>query len=306
MVFALLFSLAISSGYTAHTAEADTVKGSLTLTKAIPDTGFSLYQIQVKNEDGTFTTTKDFAKYPIDLKLTDASQMRSAAITLYSYIIADKPKAFQTAKADAKGVVTFKDLLAGLYVAVGESKVISGARTDQAPVIAFIPATGEDQKEIYDLTAEVKTEIPKSYTSYKVLKIWKDNESTARPKSIEVSLLKDGKEVKKITLSKANNWEYTWDKLEEGHKYSVKELTKLSGYTVNVSEDKGVFSITNTKTTPTPTPTSPPRGTTPRPSTPGSSPKLPQTGQPWWPVFVLTAMGLFFILLGMTTRERRK
>ena len=55
--------------------------------------------------------------------------------------------------------------------------------------------------------------------------------------------------------------------------------------------------------------TEPPKGgkTTPSSgggSTPGNGGKLPQTGQLWWPVPVLAAVGIIFILIGIVRRRK--
>lgn len=44
--------------------------------------------------------------------------------------------------------------------------------------------------------------------------------------------------------------------------------------------------------------------TTPPPSTPSKPPRIPQTGQLWWPVPVMCLCGLFFIVTGIIIRRR--
>ena len=78
-------------------------------------------------------------------------------------------------------------------------------------------------------------------------KIWKDdgNES-ARPKEITVQLLKDGDVCDTQTLNKANNWRYTWEKLDDDYEWTVTEKA-VSGYETTVVQNGVTFTITNTK-----------------------------------------------------------
>ncbi|UUV99534.1 Cna B-type domain-containing protein [Vagococcus luciliae] len=92
-------------------------------------------------------------------------------------------------------------------------------------------------------------------TSVTVTKRWEDNQdkNNTRPTSIKVQLYADGKKSgKAVELNEDNHWTYTWDKLAEKENgkpidYTVKEITKVPGYTTSVNDTNiGNIIITNT------------------------------------------------------------
>lgn len=102
-------------------------------------------------------------------------------------------------------------------------------------------------------------------TSVSVNKVWKDNdnEKAKRPNSVKVGLYQNDQAYNNqvVTLSSANEWKHTWTDLPKfdsnnvEYKYTVKELSELSGYesSVSVIDNKngetGIkFNITNTYT----------------------------------------------------------
>ncbi|MDO4519848.1 MAG: Cna B-type domain-containing protein [Eubacteriales bacterium] len=276
---------------------------SLTLTKAVQGSSFSLYQIQKRNADGTYTTTKEFSKYPIDLKLTDTEKMREAASTLAGYVTADQITAYETKSVDEHNSVAFTDLASGLYLAMGNSVKVNGKPMEQTPILAYLPASSEDQRALYDLTVEVKSSPVKEKKRYKVYKVWDDNESKNRPKEIVVALYQDDAKYEEVTLNKSNDWSYTWENLEKDHKYTMVEISKPKGYKVKITEENGIFTVTNTEenTPPGNPPNNPPE------NPPNNPPeRIPQTGQLWWPVAVLAALGIIFLAIGIWRRGRKE
>jgi len=84
-------------------------------------------------------------------------------------------------------------------------------------------------------------------TSVKVTKVWQDNNSPSRPKSVSVQLYKDNTASgNAVTLNAANNWSYTWTNLDKGPAWRVDEVAVPAGYdkTVTGSAASG-FIITN-------------------------------------------------------------
>ena len=83
-----------------------------------------------------------------------------------------------------------------------------------------------------------------------VTKAWEDggDQDGIRPESVEVQLYADGEAYgDPVTVTEANNWQYTWEDLPEYKDgkavvYTVKETTEINGYTSNVDG----FTITNT------------------------------------------------------------
>ena len=88
-----------------------------------------------------------------------------------------------------------------------------------------------------------------------VRKVWSDGNANHVGDSITVNLLKDGKVESSQELNAANGWAYTFDRLLEGHTWTVEEARVPSGYTVSYKTEGNTTIITNTKDTPTPPPT---------------------------------------------------
>ena len=100
-----------------------------------------------------------------------------------------------------------------------------------------------------------------------VRKLWSDGNASHASDSVTVNLLKDGVVDRSAVLNAANGWAYTFDRLTEGHTWTVEEASVPDGYTVSYSTEGTMVTITNTKIyNPPPTPPTPP--TPPAPPTP--------------------------------------
>lgn len=80
-----------------------------------------------------------------------------------------------------------------------------------------------------------------------VRKVWSDGNANHSNDSITVNLLKDGKVEKSQVLNAENGWAYTFDRLVEGHTWTVEEAEVPEGYTVSYSTEGTQTTITNTK-----------------------------------------------------------
>ncbi|MGY3749608.1 Cna B-type domain-containing protein [Vagococcus acidifermentans] len=119
------------------------------------------------------------------------------------------------------------------------------------------------ENEVSGYTTSIDgTTITNSYTpgktSVTVTKAWADNNNQdgKRPDSVQVQLYADGKAAgEPVTLADQTAWTYTWTDLDQkvGGKdisYTVKEITKVAGYTTVIDDtDKGNIIITNIHTT---------------------------------------------------------
>ena len=83
-----------------------------------------------------------------------------------------------------------------------------------------------------------------------VRKVWSDGNANHANDSIKVNLLKDGKVESSQELNAANGWAYTFDRLLEGHTWTVEEAEVPAGYTVSYNTVGTLTTITNTKKTP--------------------------------------------------------
>ena len=83
-----------------------------------------------------------------------------------------------------------------------------------------------------------------------VRKVWSDGSAAHAGESVTVNLLKDGKVETSQVLNAENGWAYTFDRLVEGHDWSVEEANVPEGYTVSYETAGNVTTITNTKDVP--------------------------------------------------------
>ena len=80
-----------------------------------------------------------------------------------------------------------------------------------------------------------------------VRKVWSDGNANHANDSITVNLLKDGKVESSQELNAANGWAYTFDRLVEGHTWTVEEAEVPAGYTVSYNTVGTMTTITNTR-----------------------------------------------------------
>ena len=80
-----------------------------------------------------------------------------------------------------------------------------------------------------------------------VRKVWSDGNANHAEGSITVNLLKDGKVERSQELNAANGWAYTFDRLLEGHTWTVEEAEVPADYTVSYHTVGTLTTITNTK-----------------------------------------------------------
>lgn len=288
-----------------------------------------------------------------DVALTSTeSEWPERAKTLAGYAakegFADREVAagnYWTQKTDANGSVKLEGLSKGLYLVTVES-VKSGRTTYTfTPALRCLPSLSEDGSAwVADQVVNPKVGSSTSggggsSASVTAIKVWKessDSQQSDRPASVTVELLRDGKVYATQSLSKSNNWRYTWTGLSKGNNWTVNEVGAVSDkYTVTTEAVGSVYTVTNTHTTTIPDDDTPkddkPGGDDPgkggdipptnidEPDVPlngGSTPsnqtttdipdaaapakaaKLPQTGQLWWPVPVLAIAGVALFSIG--------
>lgn len=123
-------------------------------------------------------------------------------------------------------------------------------------------------------------------------KIWNDNNNEAgnRPGSITVHLYANGTEVASTSVS--GDWFFdfgSWPVWQSGNRisYTIAEdgvTGYTASYTTSASGSSLVFQLTNTS----------------------DASRLPQTGQLWWPVWLMAGAGSLLILLGLSNRRKAK
>ena len=272
---------------------------------------FNIYLVATVNAYGELETTEQFKIFNVDIPGKADDTWRALASTLEGYVLRDNIVATDSGKTDRNGQIAFptggKRLTAGLYLVLGERHTQDGFRYDATPFMVMLPSLdAETNTWIYAVTATAKfdsSKIPEKpdTVSCKVLKIWNDEgHEKARPKEVMVQLLKNGVVYDTVTLNSKNNWRYTWANLDNAYRWTVVEK-EMEEYTAEVTREGNTFYVTNSFSEDIPdepTPTTKPD----TPTTPGK-PTLPQTGQLWWPVPVLIAAGLLFVVIGLLRRR---
>ncbi len=274
--------------------------------KPLAGAEFQIYLVATVDQYGELTATEDFAQFNVKIKGRDDDAWRTLASTLEGYVLREKISPTDSGTSNNKGVVSFpttgKDLKMGLYLVLGQRHTQNGYRYDPVPFMVMLPGLDEENNDwLYDVTVNAKfdsSQIPDNpddnTINRKVLKVWADDgHEKDRPKEVIIQLLRDGKVYDTVTLNAANNWRYTWKGLDDRYTWIIVEK-ELEGYTVEVAREGITFVVTNTHDS---TPTTPDHPTTP------SKPTLPRTGQLWWPVPVLIAVGLLFIVIGLIRRR---
>ncbi len=278
--------------------------GSITITLLDEKTkekiggNFRVYQIgTISDESPTLT-----------YKLTDAfrdcgtaiDDLEADGLAAHLSAYADEHQISGNAvNSDADGTAKTDGLQVGLYLVV-QNEAVSGYYAI-SPFLVSVPMTSADGSEwIYDIEASPKTQTRTDINekNLTVKKIWKDGNSTTRPKEITAALLQDGKEVETVKLNASNSWSYSWKKLSSASSWSVVEKQVPSGYTASYRTGDSQIVITNSK------PGSPTTPSGDRPKTQKDTTLL-QTGQLIWPIPVLLGVGLILIVIGLIFRKRK-
>lgn len=269
----------------------------------------------------------------------DDDEWLTLASTLEGFVLRDKLVPTDSKKTNRQGVAIFPSegvkLTPGLYLVLGTRHTQDEVVYESLPFMILMPMQnpGEDEWN-YDVALSPKYESRSEYetakVTCKVLKVWDDKgNEESRPKDVVVQLLRDGEIYDTVKLNAENNWRYKWSNLDITYQWRVVEK-ELDDYTVEVSREGVTFVITNTYTKETPdepvtttepskpdtpdnptnpeTPDNPSNPATPNnpgnpnnPANPGNpnGPTLPQTGQLWWPVPMLSAAGVLLLVIGL-------
>lgn len=269
---------------------------SLTVTaayakKPISGMRFDAYLISTVDECGELTVTERYRNFTDDLDIrgkNDEAWRQMARVLAREISLDTNLKPSRSAVTDADGVAKFTDIPMGLYLIMGNGVEKDGYVYSTTPFFVVLPEQDMSSNTWnYHVVANAKPGREPVKADFEVIKIWKDDcHKDRRPKSITINLICDGGVYDTITLPHNGAWSYTWKNLETNHQWTVTEK-KENGYKdPDIQQEGNTFIVTNTCNQPA------------KPTEPGK-PTLPQTGQLWWPVPVLIAAGLLFVVIGL-------
>lgn len=230
---------------------------SLTLSYTRNGNGFSdlnidIYRVAEFSENGKYKLLEPFSNYPIRIHgITSQKEWQDTAQTVKNYVVANHIEPYRSQKTDDNGQVYFAGLETGLYMVKGVAVKNEGEVVIFQDFMIYLPTPAEND---YDYDVEAKPKYM-SYTQpdipsekYTVVKLWKDTaDSSMRPKSVYVDILKNGIVQKTVVLNSANNWSYSWDVLNDARNWSVMEKNVPNGYQVSITNNNTIFTIINSK-----------------------------------------------------------
>lgn len=315
----------------ATSASAFTVKGeraSITALylideKPVQDVTISVHRVASVDDDLSYSWLDTYAKYNLTVDFNDDGKMAEVAQTLASYVSRDSVAATAQEETDEDGYASFDNLAPGMYLVTGEIYRAGRYTYRIVPTLLPLPNTAKDGTVTFDANVELKHEStynpPEGHshdtTIRNVLKVWEMGEGNAIiPDSISVDLLRDGRLYDTQQLNRSNNWTYTWRNLGDSYIWSVVEQSVPNGFTTSVSKNGITYVVTNTEVPiiPVDPPVDPPvipddptgPDTPQGPTTSDNPTKLPQTGVLWWPVLVLSALGIVLIISASVCSRR--
>lgn len=260
---------------------------------------FNIYKIGNIDKNNNISLCEEFKKYPIKDNKFSESQLNEYANTLKGYVKKDNVKPLYKGKTDKNGLLNTK-LQKGLYLIVGEDLVTEKYKYVTSPFIVLLPELDKETGKYLNKTTAypkfTKEENLKNKINIDVLKVWDDDGyENKRPSFIEVCLLADGKLKENVKLNKKNNWTYVWKNLDPGISWAVVEKNVNKDiYRVKVTNYENSFVITNIYIPPY----------TPPNNLPKKPPMIPQTGQLWLPVYLLSGLGIVSIVIGYIKEKK--
>lgn len=292
--------------------------------EALPDVWVRVYRVAQVAASGRFVLTEEFAGTKVDV--SGKTDLAKVAQTLPGGIALNGIAPTASGSSGQGGELSFPGLEAGLYLVLADRAGVGGYAYVFSPALLALPSQSGGLWE-YDVTASVKPErVPGAGSgqpvSYQVVKHWADlDHEEGRPDQVTVEILKDGVHDSTQVLSEQNNWTCRWSDEGGDGSWLVAERDIAKGYTVTVIWEGGAFVVTNSYTedlgegeTPeggnpgvSPSPGAPsaeiPEESTPADGGPPSA-GLPQTGQLWWPVPLMSGLGLVLFGFGYTVRRK--
>ena len=264
---------------------------------AFPGQRVELYKVAEVDPDCRYTLTPSFASSGLNLNgIRTNEEWNVIRSTLEVQILLGSAEPVMAAVTDEAGNACFESLKPGLYFASAVQGTLGDLNCSFASALILLPGLGTDGCWQYQVNVAAKPEIlppvdPDKETELKVLKLWKDEGSTDRPRQIRVEIFRDGISYETIVLSEENHWSYSWMVKDDGADWKVIERDVPAGYTMTVQQKEHTFVLTNTWTPDAPEP--------PREDTP----KTGDTSNLLLYTVLLNLSGMMLIVLGMAGKR---
>lgn len=270
-ILALLLALAVFPSSAFAAGRVDTTKeASLTVTleygtpaEPLPGAVFRAYRIGDVKGAGDFSLVLPYSGYGVPVAALEGAQWDNAAKLLAAQIAANEliDEYDAIATTDENGVAAFGEVEQGLYLVIGDILVDGSTTYMFNPAIVSVPTLDAKDNWVYDVEMFPKVdagdEPPYSgftWTERSVMKIWDAPKGTETPESVTVQLIANNEPYgDPVTLSKDNNWGYTWDKIPEEDQYGRQitwyiSETPVTGYETNITQEGVTFKVKNTLT----------------------------------------------------------
>ena len=313
--------------------------------QAISGLEMRLYKVADMSDSVRFTLTEDFADASVfrdesfDLEALNAEKWAALADTLTAYVAAQRAQDDSITPAasgttDEEGKLTFTELDVGLYLLEGD-KAVDGNYTytpahylmtllmlnTETDAWEYDVLGGNKYTRRYDSGGGGDKDNDGEKISRNVMKVWEDRDDAAkvRPESITVQLLCDGEVYDTVTLSAENHWKHSWVGLDADADWQLVESDVPDGYTVLVGQEGTTFVVTNTYRDDDHDDNDDEElddGDVPTGGKDGGDDDelldediplggLPQTGVLWWPVQLLTLVGITLFALGWADGRKK-
>ena len=193
--------------------------------KPLSDINVDLYQVAV-TKNGITTLTEAFSGLSVTAEQLLADSGADNANLVYQYVFAKEVDYTAKNATNAFGNAEFNNLEQGIYLVLDEG----GQKVAFQPYLVTLPMSANGQPVYYvgssPKTSETDTK------SFLVVMLWEDNMNAARkrPRSVEVTLLRDGVPLRKVILNADNSWQHQFYQLPTEGEYSV-SIAPISRYT---------------------------------------------------------------------------
>lgn len=304
IVMAAGYAFAENEGGGQDTVNISVICKNVDGTKTIEGMKIDMYCVGKRMPDGSYEFDEAFKNCLVPDADMNSSELSKIAESLLNVIKADNIAADASAKSDANGVAAFENVEDGIYIIYGGRYEHMGYAYEMSPVI-FESAAWNPDNNTADLSALAKIsedKLPENpvMAEYTIKKVWSDDEGLEvnRSSFVDVDIFCDGKLFASVLLNEDNNWQYSWTG-DSSKEWSCKEVTEVDGYKVLYADEETTFLVQNVYFG-----SSSSGGDEPGVTPPAD--KLPQTGQLWWPVPVLLAVGVIFVAAGILIKKAER